>query len=125
VSRPALALTLAAAFAAGLPAAVAQAAPTRSCASSDLRYRFRPGLPKDFGVFRLRIEGGRCATAHRVAAAWMDRFEANLRDGRVKLPRQVAGFRFRTLPPHAAQTYTERGRRGATTVRFDYRVPNG
>src|SRR5215210_2507650 len=109
---------------AGLPAA-AGAAPARSCRSADLRYPFQPGGPNDFGVFRLRIAGGRCATAHRVAKAWMDRFEANLRAGRIRLPRTVHGFRFKTLPPTAAQTYNERGRRRATTIRFAYRVPNG
>jgi hypothetical protein len=29
------------------------------------------------------------------------------------------------LPPNAAQTYNERGRKGTKTIRFDYRVPNG
>jgi hypothetical protein len=37
----------------------------------------------------------------------------------------VSGFSFKSLPPDAAQTYRERARRGATTIRFDYRVPNG
>ena len=39
--------------------------------------------------------------------------------------RPLTGFSLKSLPPDAAQTYRERGRRGATTVRFDYRVPNG
>jgi hypothetical protein len=108
-----------------LPSAVADARPTLRCKSADLRYPFQPGGPKDFGVFRLRITGGRCATAHRVAKRWMTRFEANLRAGQVALPRSVAGFRFTSLPPNAAQTYNERGRRRTTTIRFDYRVPNG
>jgi hypothetical protein len=109
-----------------LPAATADARPTRTCASSDLRYPFSPGGPKDFGVFKLRITGGSCTTARRVAKAWMKAFEARLRGpGRLRLPRSVAGFRFTTLPPNAAQTYRERGRRRTTTVRFDYRVPNG
>jgi hypothetical protein len=118
------ALLVAAAAAAGAPAAGAQPA-VRHCRSADLRYPFQPGGPNTFGVFKLRITGGRCATAHRVAKRWMDRFEADLRAGRVRLPRNVLGFRFTTLRPDAAQTYNERGRRGATTIRFDYRVPNG
>jgi hypothetical protein len=107
------------------PAAAADAAPTLRCKSADLRYPFSPGGPKTFGVFRLRIIDGRCTTAHRVAKDWMDRFEANLDAGRVKLPRSVDGFTFTTLPATEAQTYRERGRRGTTTIRFDYRVPNG
>ena len=63
--------------------------------------------------------------AHRVARSWMAEFELNLLLGKVKLPRQLSGFSFKSLPPDAAQTYRERGRRGATTIRFDYRVPNG
>jgi hypothetical protein len=107
-----------------LPAAAADAG-SRRCNSADLRYPFQPGGPKTFGVFKLRITGGKCTTAHRVAKAWMKEFEANLRAGRVDLPRSAAGFRFTTLPPNAAQTYRERGRRRTTTIRFDYRVPNG
>ena len=41
------------------------------------------------------------------------------------LPRVVLGFRFKRLPDHAAQTYTERGRRKGATIRFDYVVPSG
>jgi hypothetical protein len=109
-----------------LSLAIADARPTRTCKSADLRYPFNPGGPKDFGVFKLRITGGKCTTAHRVAKAWMRAFEARLRGpGRLRLPRSVAGFRFTTLPPNAAQTYRERGRRRTTTIRFDYRVPNG
>jgi hypothetical protein len=108
-----------------LSSAVADARPTLRCKSADLRYPFMRGGPKDFGVFRLRITGGHCPTAHRVAKRWMKRFEANLRAGRVKLPRSVDGFAFTTLRPNAAQTYNERGRRRTTTIRFDYRVPNG
>ena len=63
--------------------------------------------------------------AHRIAREWMDCFEGNVLRGHVRLPRHVFGFAFNTLAPHAAQTYTERGRRSATTIRFDYRVPNG
>jgi hypothetical protein len=114
-----------AAAAAPPPAAVADAGPALRCKSADLRYPFRSGGPKTFGVFKLRIAGGRCATARRVAKAWMDEFEANIRDGRLELPRSVEGFAFTTLPANAAQTYRERGRRRATTIRFDYRVPNG
>jgi hypothetical protein len=95
------------------------------CKSGDLRYPFQAGGPKDFGVFKLSVSGGRCTTAHRVAKTWMKRFETALRAGHVRLPHSVDGFTFKTLPAHAAQTYRERGRRGATTIRFDYRVPNG
>ena len=105
-----------------LPCAAASA---RTCRSADLRYPFMAGGPKTFGVFKLRIDGGSCTTAHSVAKSWMRRFEANLRAGRVRLPKSVQGFTFKTLPAHAAQTYSERGRRGATTIRFDYVVPNG
>jgi hypothetical protein len=108
-----------------LPSAVADASPTRSCKSADLRYPFTAGGPKTFGVFKLRITGGKCTTAHRVAKAWMKEFEANVRAGRLKLPRSVAGFTFTTLPANAAQTYRERGRKRTTTIRYDYRVPNG
>ena len=86
---------------------------------------FERGGPKSFGVFKLPITGGGCTTAHRVAKAWMKEFEANIRAGRVKLPRAVAGFTFTILPPNAAQTYRDRGRKRTTTIRFDYRVPNG
>jgi hypothetical protein len=107
-----------------LPAAQADTG-TRTCKSADLRYPFQPGGPKTFGVFKLRITGGKCATAHRVAKRWMEQFEGNLRLGRLKLPRSVAGFSFKTLPANAAQTYRERGRKRKATIRFDYRVPNG
>ena len=120
----AAALLVTAAAALGAPTAGAQPA-ARHCRSADLRYPFQPGGRNDFGVFKLRITGGRCVTAHRVAKRWMDRFEADLRAGRVRLPRTVMGFHFTTLPPDAAQSYNERGRRGATTIRFDYTVPNG
>jgi hypothetical protein len=109
-----------------LPAAATAAAPAaHTCHSSDLRYPFQPGGPKAFGVFRLQISHGRCVTAHRVAAAWMTRFEAAFRAGRVALPRSVAGFTFTRLPVHVAQTYRERGRARSTTIWFDYRIPNG
>jgi hypothetical protein len=109
-----------------MPAAGAHATPaTLHCASADLRYPFQPGGPKDFGVFRLKITAGRCATAHRVAKEWMRRFEANLRAGKEKLPARVQGFTFKSLPPTEAQTYRLRGRKGTTTIRFAYRVPNG
>jgi len=55
----------------------------------------------------------------------MREFEGNIAARRDKLPREVRGFSVTTLPPNAAQTYRERGRRAATTIRFDYRVPNG
>ena len=102
--------------------AQASAATTHHCRSADLRYPYMEGLPNDFGVFKLRITGGSCTTAHRVTKAWQKRFEAS---PTAKLPRSVLGFTFKNLPAHAAQTYTERGRRGTTTIRFDYVVPNG
>lgn len=105
-------------------ATVADAAPTR-CKSADLRYPFQPGGPKTFGVFRLQVTNGTCRKAHRVARTWMAEFELELILGRVRLPRNVAGFRFTSLPPDAAQTYRLRGRRDTTTIRFDYAVPNG
>ena len=109
-----------------LPAAAADAKTTHRCKSADLRYAFDEGLPNDFGVFRLRITGGRCRTAHRVAKAWMDEFETNIRKrGKLVIPKEVKGFTFKALAPTAAQTYNERGRKGRTTIRFDYRVPNG
>jgi hypothetical protein len=105
--------------------AIADAEPALRCKSADLRYPFEPGGPKTFGVFKLQITNGRCRQAHRVARAWMARFELNILLGQVKLPHQVAGFTFTTLPPNAAQTFREQGRKETTTIRFDYRVPNG
>jgi hypothetical protein len=119
------AAALLAAVVALLAAAPAADAATTRCKSADLRYPFQPGGPKTFGVFGLQVTDGTCARAHRVARAWMAEFELELLLGRVRLPRKVAGFRFTSLPPNAAQTYRQRGRRGATTIRFDYRVPNG
>jgi len=108
-----------------LPAADADAAATLRCKSADLRYPFEPGGPKTFGVFKLRVTDGTCSKAHRVARAWMAEFELNILLGHVKLPRTVAAFAFTTLPATEAQTYRERGSNGTTTIRFDYRVPNG
>ena len=120
-----LALCATVALAAALPAGAAGAAPSVRCKSADLRYPFQPGGPKTFGVFKLRIAGGSCASAHRVAKEWMNTFEGDLLRGHLKLPKNVFGFAFTTLPPDAAQTFNERGRKGTTTIRFDYRVPNG
>ena len=111
------------ALAALTPAATADA--SMRCRSADLRYPFEPGGPKTFGVFQLRVTGGTCSTAHRVAKQWMNDFEGDLLRGHVRLPRKVDGFTFKSLQPDAAQTYRERGRRGSTTIDFDYRVPNG
>jgi hypothetical protein len=105
-----------------VPAAAADAAPRLKCNSKDLRYPFMPGGPKTFGVFYLRITNGTCKTAHRVAKAWMTKFEAS---ASARPPRHAAGFSFETLPANEAQSYRERGRRGETTIRFKYRVPNG
>jgi hypothetical protein len=107
-----------------LPAAAANAK-TLTCKSSDLRYAFMPGQPKFFGVHKLRVTGGRCAGAHRVAKAWMKRFEANLKRGSDRLPRHVRGFTFKQVPVRAAQTFGLRGTRGRTVIRFNYVVPNG
>jgi hypothetical protein len=109
----------------GLATAGNAAAATRSCNSADLRYPFTKGGPKDFGVFRLKIANGSCDTAHRVAKVWQRRFEAQLRAGHLRLPRDVKGFHFTTLRPNAAQTFREKGVKGKTTIRFDYVVPNG
>jgi hypothetical protein len=107
------------------PATASASTTLRRCNSSDLRYAFRPGGPKTFGVFRLRISGGRCRTAHTVAHDWMRRFETSLRAGRLRLPRSLDRFSFTNLPIRAAQTYRERGRRRTTTIWFSYVVPNG
>ena len=108
-----------------LPATAAAAPPSRTCRSADLRYPFQPGGPRTFGVFGLRIASGSCATAHRVAQAWMRRFEAAFRAGHLIMPRSVDGFSFTTLPAHEAQEFRERGRMGTTTIWFEYRIPNG
>ena len=100
--RHALALT--AVGLAFIPAATADAK-TSTCKSADLRYPFQEGGPKTFGVFRLRVTGGTCTTAHRVAKAWMTKFEANLDIGSAKRPRSVAGFTFTDSAPNAAQTH--------------------
>lgn len=123
--RHAAVATALATAALGFAAPTAGAATATHCRSADLRYPFQPGGPKSFGVFHLRVAGGSCRTAHRVAREWMDRFEGELLRGHVRLPRHVFGFAFKTLPAREAQSYNERGRRSATTIRFDYRVPNG
>jgi hypothetical protein len=120
-----IALICAAAAATCSGAGAAAARPALHCRSADLRYPFQPGGPKTFGVFKLTVSGGGCRTARRVAHAWMKRFEANFRAGRLKLPRSIDGFAFKSLPVREAQTFRERGRRRGTTIRFDYRVPNG
>jgi|tagenome__1003787_1003787.scaffolds.fasta_scaffold19093193_1 hypothetical protein len=109
-----------------LPAAAANARTVRTCKSSDLRYAFMPGQPKFFGVHKLRITGGRCATAHRVAKRWMKRFEAGIKQpGPLRLPKHVRGFTFKQVPVKASQTFGLRGTRGRTVIRFNYVVPNG
>jgi hypothetical protein len=113
------------ALAASLPATAGAAAAVHVCKSSDLRYSFSQGGPKDFGVFKLRISGGTCSTAHRVAKSWMTKFERNLHNGSDKRPHKARGFAFTELPVKEAQTFRERGRRDATTITFKYRVPNG
>ena len=108
-----------------LPGTAAAAASQRNCRSADLRYPFMPGGPNTFGVFGLRIAHGPCTTAHRVAKAWMSRFEAAFRAGHLIMPRSVDGFRFTTLDAHEAQEFRQRGQMGTTTIWFDYRIPNG
>src|SRR3954452_10459132 len=117
-----LRLPICAALVAVPSASAAVGAKPLRCASADLRYPFRPGMPRDFGVWRLKVTAGTCATAHRVAATWQRRFEHS---PPARLPRSVRGFRFRALAPDAAQTYRLRGTRRRTTVRFGYVVPNG
>src|SRR4051795_11714447 len=103
------AAVLLAAPAALLPAAAANAK-TRTCKSSDLRYAFMPGQPKFFGVHKLRVTGGRCATARRVANRWMKRFEAGIKQpGPLRLPKHVRGFTFKQVPVRASQTFGLRG----------------
>jgi hypothetical protein len=118
-----LLLTATILLAAATPAAHAR--PTLDCKSADLRYPFTAGGPKSFGVFKLQVTGGSCTTAHRVAKAWMAKFEANIKAGSTKRPRSILGFSFTELPVTASQTYRLRGRKGTTSLRFDYRVPNG
>jgi len=119
------AAVLLAALAVLLPAAAANAK-TRTCKSSDLRYAFMPGQPKFFGVHKLRVTGGGCATARRVAKRWMKRFEAGIKQpGPLRLPKHVRGFTFKQVPVKASQTFGLRGTRGGTVIRFNYVVPNG
>ena len=108
-----------------LPATAAAAAQPRNCRSADLHFPFQPGGPRIFGVFALQIANGPCTTAHRVAQAWMSRFETAFRAGHLIVPRSVGGFRFTTLPAHEAQEFRERGQMGVTTIWFKYRIPNG
>lgn len=107
-----------------LPAPATAAAP-KPCKSADLRYPFQQGGPKTFGVLRLTITRGTCATARRVAKAWGKAFEANITAGRDTRPIRAAGFAFNELKVMRPQEYRLRGRRGTTSMRFDYRVPNG
>ena len=108
-----------------LPSTALAGSSPRRCPSADLRYPFEPGGPRTFGVFGLRVASGSCSTAHRVAKAWMRRFETAFRAGHLRLPRSVDGFSFMTLPAHEAQAFRERGRMGTTTIWFEYRIPNG
>src|ERR1700760_472380 len=94
----------------GLSAVSAGARTPRNCNSADLRYPFSAGGPRAFGVFKLHIANGSCATAHRVAKSWMARFEAAFRAGHLVLPREAGGFTFRASPAHVPQTYHARGR---------------
>jgi hypothetical protein len=120
---PAIAVVLAVAL--GALATPAAAATPRPCRAADLRYPFMPGGPKTFGVLRLTIVRGSCTTARRVAKAWGKAFEASSDGTDASLPRSAAGFSFTQLETTRAQEYRLRGRRGTTSIRFDYRVPNG
>jgi hypothetical protein len=107
-------------------AAAGKAAATRNCRSADLHYPFQAGGPRIFGVFGLQIAHGPCTTAHRVARAWMTRFETAFRHpGPLMLPRAVDGFKFTTLPAQEPQEFRERGRMATRTIWFTYRIPNG
>ncbi len=110
-----------------LAVAPAAEAKTRSCASADLRYPFEPGGPKTFGVFKLRVTGAPCMTAHHAAHAWMAEFEASLRgDGAARDAEHG-----RRVPLEASCRRTPRrpiacaAPRAKTRVTFDYVVPNG
>ncbi len=52
-------------------------------------------------------------------------FGERIKAGGTTRPASAAGFTFTELKPNAAQTYRARGREGTTSIRFDYRVPNG
>jgi hypothetical protein len=119
IAITALALT------ASLPASAGAAAATHVCKSSDLRYSFSQGGPKAFGVFDLRISGGTCATAHRVAKTWMRKFERNVHNGSEKRPHTARGFTFTSHAANEAQAFRVKGTHDLTTIRFKYRVPNG
>jgi hypothetical protein len=108
------------AFAVVLVVAVPAQAATTSCSSKDLRYPFRPGGAKTFGVFHLRVANGSCSTAHKAARAWKVKFEKHY-----NVPKSAGGFAWTELAPNAAQTYRLRGVKGKTRVNFDYVVPNG
>jgi hypothetical protein len=125
LTRRPLALVAALTATALVPAAAAEARPTKTCKSADMRYPFQPGQPNHFGVHDLLVTGGSCKTARSVAKTWMTRFENELDNGRIRFPKRIDGFRFRRLPVHEAQTYRLRGTRGTTAIRFDYVVPNG
>jgi hypothetical protein len=120
-----LTILLLVALAALLPASADAAAAVHVCKSSDLRYSFNQGGPKDFGVFKLTISGGTCSTAHRVAKTWMTKFERNLHSGSEKRPRHARGFTFTSRAANEPQTFRVKGTRDLTTIRFKYRVPNG
>jgi hypothetical protein len=123
MARPRLtAAALAVTAAALVAAAPAPAATSHHCASRDLRFPFQPGMAKTFGVHRLRISGGSCATAHRIAKRFDHRFRTSQSENP---PRHVHGWTFESLPFKAAQTFRLRGTEGARVVRFNYLVPNG
>jgi hypothetical protein len=121
VCVPLLAACITAPWASASAPGAAASTPVR-CAAADLRYGIQDGMPRHFGVWRLEVSGASCTTAHTIAKAWQRRFE---RSATATLPRRIGAFRFRSLPPNAAQTYRLRGTRGATIVRFDYVVANG
>ena len=120
--RHALALT--AVGLAFLPAATADAK-TSTCKSADLRYPFQPGGPKTFGVFRLRVTGGSCTTAHRVAKAWMTKFEANIDNGSGARPKSAAGFTLHRVAAERRPDLPPARHQAKTRINFDYVIPNG
>jgi hypothetical protein len=120
VRRGGRTIALAAGVAAALCAFPAAAATTRSCKSSDLRFAYRAGQPKYFGVFHLRERGTTCGVARTLAR---DAGRKILPTG--KVPARVDGFRLTQFQPPQAQTFGVRGRKGSAVVTFWYVVPNG
>ena len=97
-----------------LAAAPAEAKTAKACKSTDLQFPFMPGGPKFFGVHKLKVTGGTCATAHRVAKDWKKRFEANLHKGSEVCiddfeANRAPDHRYRTTPLNGLWTHMKRG----------------